>query len=202
MALDLAKAHGWIADELAAVQTTGDSMRNVIDRCAATAPHRDWARLRGLPFDELGSLQEWVQTAIFTESPDQPLQGLWFGIFNPVYGDGPTADFYISGTDRFDPDPESNEWAGGPAWWPDSRYARSEVMESIYRTAYRPGGLQNDAEYPLCLAYTAFAVRDLLNVLDARQVLRAIGPVGVAVGFDSGDFLLLGRYTRDGLARF
>jgi hypothetical protein len=73
-------------------------------------------------------------------------------------------------------------------------------MSAIYGIAYKKGGLENDAEYPLCLAYTAFAVRDLLNVLDASVVLKAVGPVGVAVGFDSGDFLLLGRYARDGLA--
>jgi hypothetical protein len=75
-------------------------------------------------------------------------------------------------------------------------------MSAIYRIAYKKGGLGNDAEYPLCLAYTALAIRELLNTVNPRMVLTAVGTVGVAVGFDSGDFLLLGRYTRDGLVRF
>jgi hypothetical protein len=73
-------------------------------------------------------------------------------------------------------------------------------LAAIYRIAYRPGGLANDAEYPLCLAYAAFAVRELLNRIDPKLVLDSVGPVGVAVGFDSGDFLLLGRFTDEGLA--
>jgi hypothetical protein len=201
MGLELAKAHGWISDELEASRPVGESVRHVVDQCAAVAPHRDWDRLRGFDFDDLGPLREWIQLTLTDEAPDVPLSGLWFGIFNPVYGNGPTADFYIAGSDRFDPDPDSNEWACGPTWWPESRYARSEIMASIHRVAYKKGGLGNDAEYPLCLAYTAFAVRELLNALDARIVLKSVGPVGVAVGFDSGDFLLLGRYTRDGLTR-
>src|SRR6478752_9134646 len=119
MALDLAKTHGWIAKEFAALRPVGESMRRIIDQCATVAPHRDWDRLRGLDFEDLGPLREWIEVPLVNEPPDDPLRGLWFGIFNPVYGDGPTADFYISGTDRFDPDPDSNEWAGGPAWWPE-----------------------------------------------------------------------------------
>jgi len=202
MALDLAKAHGWVAAEVRDSRPVDDSMQRIIAQCAAAAPHRDWDRLSALDFDDVGPLREWIETSLVDEAPDAPLHGLWFGIFNPVYGDGPTADFYISGTDRFDPNPDSNEWAGGPAWWPESRYAHSEIMSAIYRIAYKKGGLGNDAEYPLCLAYTALAIREVLNVLDARLVLKAVGPVGVAVGFDSGDFLLLGRYTRDGLVNF
>ncbi|HET6250759.1 MAG TPA: hypothetical protein VFE47_23925 [Tepidisphaeraceae bacterium] len=137
MALDLAKTHGWIADELAGVGSVADSMRNVIDRCAAAAPHPDWQRFRDLPFDDLGPLQDWIAKPLFNEPPDASLRGLWFGIFNPVYGQGPTADFYISGAVRFEPDPDSNEWACRPAWWPASRYAHSEVMGAIYRTAYK-----------------------------------------------------------------
>jgi hypothetical protein len=201
MGLDLAKAHGWIADELAELRSIEDSMRHVIDLCASAAPHRDWQRLRSLQYDDLGPLMDWIEEALRTEPPEVTLRGLWFGISNPIRGDGPTADFYICGSERFGSDPESNEWACRPAWRPESRYAHSEVMAAIYAVAYKPGGLGNDAEYPLCLAYTAFAVRDLLNSADTRLVLRTVGPVGVAVGFDSGDFLLLGRYTRDGLAR-
>jgi hypothetical protein len=202
MSLDLAKTHRLVAEEFQAARPIGKSMVRIIKKCAAITPHPDWDRLRELDFDDLGPLLEWIKKPLVREPPDSPLKGLWFGIFNPIYGNFPTADFYISGCSRFDPDPTSYAWTGSRVWWPESRCAHSKVMSAIYRIAYKKGGLKIDAEYPLCLAYPALAIRELLNTLDARLVLKALkaaGPVGVAAGFDSGDFLLLGKYTRDGL---
>jgi hypothetical protein len=93
------------------------------------------------------------------------------------------------------------KWAIRPAWWPTARYARSVVLADIYRIAYRKGGLGNDAEYPLCLGYGAFAVRDLLGKVEPSLFLGESDSVGVAVGFDSGDFVLLGKLGPSGLSR-
>ena len=202
MALDFIKIHEWITAELTEFRSIGESMRNVIDQCSSDAPHRDWQRLRDLPFDDLDTLQEWIERALRFDPPSISLRGLWFGIFNPNYDGTATADCYISGSDFFDPNPDSNEWACRPKWWPKSRYANSEVMAAIYNIAYEDDGLGNDAEYPMCLAYGAFVVRALLNILDPQLILKTVSGVGVAVGFDSGDFLLLGEFTRDGLRRF
>ena len=101
-----------------------------------------------------------------------PLKGLWFGLFNPRSdGRTPAADIYVCGSERFDPDPHDNSWAVGPDWWPDGRYAGSTVLADVYRIAYRQDTpvaeqkwcLGNDAEYPICLGYGAFAVRDVLG---------------------------------------
>jgi len=200
MGLDLVKAFGWIISELAADRPAEDSMVHLIDQCAAARPHSDWQRLRNLPYSDRSSLSEWIEQPFRLHPPEKPLRGLWFGIFNPIYDGHATADFYISGSDRFDADPNDNGWAVGPVWRPKNRCARSEIMASIYRIAYGEGGLANEAEYPLCLAYAALIVRELLNGVDPQLILKTVGPVGVAVGFDSGDFILLGRFTNDGLA--
>jgi hypothetical protein len=79
---------------------------------------------------------------------------------------------------------------------------------SPYRRAYRvarqdccsPESLGNAAEYPLVLGYGAFAVRELLAQVEPSLLLGRTDSVGVAVGFDSGDFVLLGRIVPDGLA--
>jgi hypothetical protein len=199
MGLDLAKAHGWILKQLGEYQSIAESMGQLIDQCAADCPHADWRPLRDLPYDDISSLLDWLRQLIEADSPASALRGLWFGIFNPHRDGHASADFYISGSERFDADPDSNAWAVRPAWRPNGREAFSEIMASIYAIAYGAGGLGNDAEYPLCLAYTALAVRELLNTLSPRTVLSAVGSVGVAVGFDSGDFILLGRTTADGL---
>jgi HEAT repeat protein len=74
------------------------------------------------------------------------------------------------------------------------------VLADIYGIAYRKDGLDVNAEEPLCLTYGALAVRELLRTIDRTLVLDAVGPVGVAVGHDAGDFVLLGRFVEDGLA--
>ncbi|HZL38040.1 MAG TPA: hypothetical protein VFC78_22180 [Tepidisphaeraceae bacterium] len=77
-------------------------------------------------------------------------------------------------------------------------------MAAIYHIAYDSDGppgdrLKNDAEYPICLGYAALVVRELLLAVDPRLVLQGGDEVGVAVGFDSGDFVSLGKVTNQGL---
>jgi hypothetical protein len=199
MDLDLSTTHGWIKEELAANREVTVSMNSIIDRCENAFPHDDWKDLRQLAYGDLGSLPAWIEKPFRMEPPPEPLRGLWFGLFNPYEGATPVADMYVCGSKRFEPDEDDCDWATGPEWWPRNRYAKSKRLAAIYRVAYRAGGLANNAEYPLCLGYAAFVVRDLLNRIDPKLVLDSVGTVGVAVGFDSGDFLLLGRFTHDGL---
>jgi hypothetical protein len=206
--LDLGQMHGWIVGELTRRRPAAESMTALIDECEANRPHLDWSRLRTLPYADLSPLLDWVQVPFREAPPEVALKGLWFGLFNPCPdGRTPVAEIYISGSDRFDPDPLDNSWAAGPDWWPDGRYANSAVLADIYRIAYRQGAcatelegcLGNDAEYPLCLGYGAFAVRELLSRIDPALVLGRSDSLGVAVGFDSGDFVLVGRLAKDGL---
>jgi hypothetical protein len=76
---------------------------------------------------------------------------------------------------------------------------RTLVLVKLYKVAYRKDGLGNDAEYPLCLAYGSLAVRDLLRDADPSVLLGSSRSLGIAVGFDSGDFVLVGKLSKDGL---
>jgi hypothetical protein len=149
MRLNLGKAHGWIVDDVARRRPTNDSMNTLVDLCQSATPHPDWAGLRSLPYADLSPLSEWVSRPFRDQPPVRPLRGLWFGLFNPYHDGEALADIYVSGSERFDPSPDSNEWAVKPDWWPDARHASSTVLADIYRIAYRDGGLGNDAEYPL-----------------------------------------------------
>lgn len=115
-------------------------MAALIDQCATANPHPDWAELRELPWADVSPLLEWHPTPFREEPPERPLNGLWFGLFNPCPdGRTPVADLYVCGSERFDPDLRDNAWAVGPDWWPKSRYARSTVLADIDRIAYRQG---------------------------------------------------------------
>src|SRR5262249_8783468 len=142
----------------------------------------------------LDRLGRWI-TGVLTGSPPH-ITGLWFGLFNPMIDDRPTADLHVLGapysaTDR--------DWIFRDRWGQGGPSARSGVLSTIYSVAYSThGGLGNDAEYPLCLAYAALAVRHVAETIPAvvrgeaeRRVLFA--------GFDSGDFLCIGAVTGSGL---
>lgn len=198
MNLDLATTYDWIQAELAEPRGVGDTVRRVIARCRDAYPHPDWEELARLPYDDIRPLQDWLMHVFEDHPPQTPPAGLWFGLFNPTYG----ADLYVCSSARFDSDPSSNEWAVGPEWWPEGRYAHSDILARIYQIAYRRDGLANNAEYPLCLTYGAAAVRELLCSPASQSFLRHCNKSGVAVGFDSGDFILLGCFTETGLVRF
>ncbi|MEM9353320.1 MAG: hypothetical protein AAGA92_09930 [Planctomycetota bacterium] len=208
MGFDLAQMHGLIADLVSHKLSVAESMLALIDECEHGRPHPDWSKLRELPYGDLSPLIDWVQEPFREEPPPVPLRGLWFGLFNPCLEDNtPVADMYVCGSERFEPDPHDNSWACGPDWWPDSRYANSTVLAELYSIAYRrspqatdkEGCLGNDAEYPLCLGFGAFTVRELLEQIEPSLILGRSDRLGVAIGFDSGDFLLLGELTKGGI---
>jgi hypothetical protein len=105
----------------------------------------------------------------------------------------------VCGSTRFDQSPEDNSWAIGPDWWPEARYAHSAVLAKLYKIVYCKDGLANDAEYPLCLAYGGLAVRELFRAADPTVFLGKSPSLGIAVGFDSGDFVLVGKLNKAGL---
>jgi hypothetical protein len=201
--VDLARMYHWIVSELAQHRPVAESMRRLIDQCEAACPHPNWARLRALPYADLGPLVRWVERPFLEEPPVRPLKGLWFGLFNPIRDGEAVADIYLAGSERFEP--TNIHWAVRPEWWPAARYAESAVTAGIYRIGRQPGGpsvdwdLGNDAEYPLCLGYGAFAVREVLSRVGPALVLGESPSVEVGVGFDSGDWIRLGEF---GLAGF
>ena len=199
MSLDMASIHQFISAELGSSHTISQSMERVIDECSQQSPHDDWTTLRELPYDAIDELRDWIATPFILDPPKTALAGLWFGLFNPEYDGKGAADIYVCGSHRFFADPNDNSWAVGPDWWPEHRYAHSSLLRDLYQIAYRRGGLGNDAEYPLCLGYGGFVIRDLLRGIRPETMLAESISLGVAVGFDSGDFVLVGTLTRRGL---
>jgi len=161
-------------------------MHAVIAECAQQRPHPDWDRLNELDFDaDATNTERWLETAFPNPAHHRLREGLWFGLFNPVRSGKPTADAYVIAAPNFDE--TSIEWACDSDEPNQGSYLYSSVLRDIYSIAYASkAGLENDAEYPLVLAYGGIAARTALT----RSLRWRFFPKlrGAAAGFDSGDF--------------
>ncbi len=186
----------------AAVRATcsaAEGMLSVIDFCSEARPHDDWRHFRAFDFDgDVAHVADWLQTLRDHAPPPEAIDGLWFGLFNPIRDGEATADMYVGGGEDATEDPDA--WAEKLTWTPDGD-ASSQVLDGIYRVAYDHGtdGLGNDAEHPLCLTYACLTVRWLATTLPPALLLGDAEERVIQVGFDSGDFLRIGRLTSEGL---
>ncbi len=206
MQIDFARIHAWIIKQVECNLCLEESMERLVDLCESMFPHPDWRQLGNINFSDLSTLIHWIEKLNRFEPPDQALNGLWFGLANPTTDRGEVvADLYVSGSTHFVADEQDLDWAMNPQWYPRDGFANSSVLASIYRIAYPsvanqpsvPKPLGNNAEYPMALGYGVFAVHEILRRVDVTSWNRS-EPIGVAVGFDGGDFVLIGTISSSG----
>lgn len=166
-------------------------MHMLIDTCARRLPHPDWDRMRGIDFEaDAAALDRWLAAAWRERVLHRGHEGLWFGICHPVVDNEPVADLRLASSPSYDE--EGVAWSGAIDPRDGASKLGSAVLAELYRLAYRPDGLGNDADYPLALAYAAMAGSSALaQPLPAPQ-LGALR--GAAAGFDGGDGLLIGVF--------
>ena len=106
---------------------------------------------------------------------------------------------YLGAMAAYTPNDERLGWLDHERYFPSDSYAGSTSLRKIYEIGYaREDSLGNDAEWPLCLAFGAFAVRSLLRGQMPQLVGSSVKRIGVACGFDGGDLFKLGELTRSG----
>jgi hypothetical protein len=177
-------------------------MGEIISICSRDVPHGDWSRLAALDYEgDVVSLIPWIPRVFARQPAPFPIQGLWFGLCNPCADDKVWADMYVGSMSEYEPEDEELGWLWtGRRHYPEDAYAESASLRSIYEIGYdRDGGLGNNAEWPLCLAFSAFAIRSLLRGQGTPLFASSAPRIGVVVGFDSGDMLKLGELTDKGL---
>lgn len=173
----------------------------VIRRCADAVPDPAWATIERI---DLGASwqreQQWFVDLLRSDPPGPEVTGLWFGVFNAEYDDGiVVSDFYVAGSPTFGADPE---WMCSLDWWPDGRYATSEAQAQIYRIASTSAGsVLEIADYVLTFTHAALTARRLVELPEAVDRLAAGRTLGVGVGHDSGDAILIGEITSTGFER-
>ena len=204
MSLDHSAVWEKIQELVESDRPTGESMSEVIQICAAGVPHADWGQLSTLEYDaDVVSLRPWIP-GVFKKSPAPfVIRGLLVCLCNPSDSSRRVwADMYVGAVADYDPeDEEELNWVfnSSQSHYPEEGFAHSQSLRRIHEIGYASKtGLGNDAEWPLCLAFAAFAVRSLLRK-QTRECVKTRAPrVGVAVGFDSGDMLKIGELTETG----
>lgn len=100
-------------------------------------------------------------------------KGLWFGLFEAAKDGEAVRTLYVAGTPSFDADDETAEWACEYVWEAEGRYV---VLPGLAALPAAP--------YEVPLTHAAEVVRQL-------RPWRGRDAVGVAVGYDDGDFVIL-----------
>ena len=197
---DIAKSYDAVVTVLASDATVADGMARLIDFCDDQESWRGWSALRKLDFaaDEK-RLKRWLQGVLTKEPPQKSIKAFWFGLFNPIVEDKATCGIYIAGSKNFDAADETFDWACSPDYSPKGRYAKSQVLDEIYRKVGKAkGSVSEYGEYVLCLGFGGLIINTLANTIDAETWLGNSMARAVAIGFDSGDGILLGSITKTG----
>ena len=126
-----------IADVATNPPPLASGMAKWFDYCDKVAHEQNslWKRLRKLDFEkDADSLTQWLKHLLKMEPPPDSINGLWFGLYNPVLDDGkPSCQMYVGGSSAFDPGSDSNEWVCHLSWLPKDRYSASQVLTELYR---------------------------------------------------------------------
>lgn len=180
MEIDISSFFKVLDAQLAADATMQDSMEAILDTCASYKPKK-WMPYRNLNYNsDMSALME----ALNKIAKSKDVAGVYIGIFNPVVENKTTSDMYAVGCAECDAEDEECEWVFSHKE-PEKNavYLGSEVHGDIYRLAYEDKGLGNNAEYTLCLAYTALAANRAARKMKYSKT--------IAAGFDSGDIILV-----------
>jgi len=191
MGFNFASAYEFVKRTVESGSGVVDGMSDLIGYCEKKKRNVVWKEIRQLNFNEdVERLREWLVEVLYAEPPANEIKAFWFGLYNPVFDDGRVSCcLYVSGSTRFD----EADWAcwADDSYAPDGRYADSKVLDEIYSLTNEKG-VGDIGEYVLCLGYACLAVKHLCETIPSELLFGSRGTRAVAVGFDSGDEILIG----------
>lgn len=194
MEFDLAAAAEHTEQIVKSATTLRSGMTQLLDYCAANSPAPVWSSIPRLNFErDSAQLLRWLENVLSTEPPSEEINAFWFGLFNPILDNNEAScGLYVSGSTQFDPEDETGDWAvvSDDSYLPEGRYAASSVLQRIHRLVTEDDDGQI-GEYVLCLGYASLAVREICRSLNPKLLLGQRQSRAIAVGFDSGDFIIL-----------
>ena len=145
--------------------------------------------MRAVSIDEdVAAVQSQIEAAARRDPLPDGIDALWFGLFDACDDEGAEhVGYYIAGIRGFDAeDPDSR---CSPAWWPEDRYLECEALSAIKRLEIEARGRRDTASSSF-LGYTGQLGAALLVSRFAGRALA--GQRLVVVGFDSGDYAVVG----------
>jgi hypothetical protein len=184
----------FIADIASKPERVASGMSRWFDYCDRVAPtqKKSWDQLRKLDFDaDQRRLTEWLARLLVAEPPSGEINGFWFGLFNPCDDDGePSCQMYLGGSAGFDPESNYDEWVCNLSYFPDGRYANSQVLPEIYRLvdSVDDGHVSLLGEPFLCHGFLSLVVSNWCHGPTRLQLLGNANFRAIVMGHDRGDF--------------
>jgi hypothetical protein len=191
-----------IIDVVASESDIAVGMRRLLDHCARLRASAVWERISLVDFTAGGERERaWLEALLKAEPPGDSVEAFWFGIFD---GGGageeeepPIAELYLAGSEVYEPDDPTAEWACSPEYFPQGRYAHSALLREMSELL---NGADAEAfeigAYVLPLGYAGLTAAEACRKLPRELLLGARAERAVAAGFDSGDFLTLPAIRR------
>jgi hypothetical protein len=192
---------------IAAKPSFAGGLEQLFAYCKLAAPEYEqlWTALRQLDYkSDIDRLTAWIRDVLTEEPPDATINSLWFGLVNWELSDGlETTRLYIGGSATFDPSSPSNEFVCSLVYRPQSAYADSHILTTIYRrmAATSDEGIWPLGEPLLCHGYVALV---LINWLDGPVGDLMLGDAAyraVVFGHDEGSTYRLDVLQRGGAVR-
>jgi hypothetical protein len=191
------------ATQLDAVVSSGRSLQACMDEliayCQEECPDKVWEAVAGLDFQQgAAALRDWLEGVLTDEPPGPEIDTFWFGLEpTTVPGGRHSYSLYIAGSDHFDI--HDAHWTRLPAYWPSGRHANSMILLQVQGMLLEAGGpALIFGQYLLGLGYSCLAITEACQSIPHTLLLGTRDRRRVAVGFDDGDYLLLGIVDKRG----
>jgi hypothetical protein len=168
-------------------------MGQLLEFCGQTVPSPLWQKLRGLDYaSDRKHMSIWLEQLLSRKPPTKRIKGLWFGLFNRSHEDGlPTCCIHLAGSSRFNFDDPALDCFSEPQYLPAHNTTESQILTTIFRSVDEVPEAATQGEYTLCWGYASLLVRDWCRGEMRHKLLGDAQRRGVAVGFDSGDGIVV-----------
>lgn len=200
--LDYRAFHRLLAAEVRASKDIGQSMQTLLAWGDQRIPHPSWAALKELDCSvESAGMGKWLTRVLRRAPCPFPVRAIYFGLGERATRDGVEfADLYFGLLSRYEPEDKACEWLWrNPRHYPDKAYLGSATLKAagVICNEDEVTGLGTPGHIVFALSFATLLLRASLDG-SIHQLLGAVEPVGVVVGFDSGNLFRLGELHSDG----
>jgi hypothetical protein len=165
-------------------------MESLFEYCKKQIPETNWDDLPELDFQaDYDRLTFWMSHLLEKEPAPKEINGLWFGLFNSGT-EKERCQLYLAGSRRFGP--RKPDWHCQPEYWPDGRYANSQVIPEISCAV----GFWGDAV--LCHGYVCLVLARWCRSPWRSVLLGQANKRAIAFGHDEGDVYLVDILKKNG----
>lgn len=195
--LDYRAFYRLLAAEVRASRDVSRSMQTLLDWGDQRITHPSWAALKELDFSaESAGVGKWL-TRVLRRAPSPfPVRAIYFGLGERANRDRVEfADLYFGLLSQYEREDKACEWLWrNPRHYPDKAYLGSATLKAagVICNEDEVTGLGTPGHIVFALAFATLLLRASLDG-SIHQLLGAVEPVGVVVGFDSGDLFRLGE---------